>query len=120
RPEAERREALMHKPIGFGALVLIVGSAVLIASSIAHAQIEGALQYPPASVGEDAQPPPPARMAPQSVSPRRIELGVSGSSQPPTNYPFRVHPPTDIDRLPIPPAPAFGASPIPPPSAGGN
>jgi hypothetical protein len=120
KAEGERREARMHKPIGFGALVLIVGSAVLINSSTAHAQVGGALQYPPPSVGEDAQPPPPARMAPQSVSPRRIELGVSGSSQPPMHHPYRVHPLADIDRLAIQPAPLLGASPVPPPTAAGN
>jgi hypothetical protein len=63
-----------------GAL-LVAGSALLIGLSTANAQIGGAVQYPPASVGEDAQPPPPAGMAPQSMSPRRIELGVSGSSE---------------------------------------
>jgi hypothetical protein len=111
----------MHKLIGFGMLVAIIEAAVLIGSSTAYAQqIEGALQYPPLSVGEDAQPPPPARMVPQTVSPRRTELGVSGSSQLPGNYPYRVHPRTDIDRLPMPPAPLLGASPIPLPTAGGN
>ena len=65
-----------------GALfVAVVGSALLIGLGTANAQIGGAVQYPPASVGKDAQPPPPAGMVPQSVSPRRIELGVSGSSQ---------------------------------------
>ena len=62
-------------------LVAVIGSALLIGLSAAIAQVVGAVQYPPASVGEDAQPPPPAGMAPQSMSPRRIELGVSGSSQ---------------------------------------
>jgi len=57
------------------------------------AELEGALQYPPSSVGEDAQPPPPARMVPQLVSPRRIELGVSGSSLPPGTQLFLIRPP---------------------------
>src|SRR5713101_8308778 len=118
--ETERSEALMHKLTGFGTLFAAVGSAVLIASSVALAQIDGALQYPPASVGEDAQPPPPARMVPQIVSPRRIEPSLGGSSQPPTNYPFRVHRRTDSDRLPTQAAPRLGASPTPPPTAGGN
>jgi hypothetical protein len=61
--------------------VAVIGSALLIGLSAAIAQVVGAVQYPPASVGEDAQPPPPAGMAPQSMSPRRIELGVSGSSE---------------------------------------
>src|SRR5437660_5458509 len=111
----------MYKQIAFGVLLTLIGCAVLVDSTVAYAQIEGALQYPPPSVGEDAQPPPPARMVPQTVSPRRIELGVSGSSQLPTNYPYRVRPRTDdIDRLPVRPAPLLRASPIPPPSAGGN
>src|SRR5207248_4665650 len=52
------------------------------------AELEGALQYPPPSVGEDAQPPPPAKTVPQLVSPRRIELGFSGSSPPPGSQLF--------------------------------
>ena len=48
----------MHKPSGLAMLVGTIGFTVLLVSSIAHAQIEGALQYPPPSVGEDAQPPP--------------------------------------------------------------
>ena len=75
----------MHKPIVFGVLVAIIEAAVLINSSITCAQIEGALQYPPLSVGEDAQAPPPARKAPQTVSPRQTELAVSGSSRLPGN-----------------------------------
>jgi hypothetical protein len=89
-----------------GALfVAVVGSALLIGSGTANAQIGGAVQYPPASVGEDAQPPPPARMAPQSMSPRRIELGVSGSSERPDHAIRGVHP---------------RASPTPPPTLSGN
>lgn len=58
------------------------------------AEIEGALQYSPPSVGEDAQPPLPARTVPQLLSPRRIELGVSGSSPPPGTQLFLTRPPT--------------------------
>jgi hypothetical protein len=57
------------------------------------AELEGALQYPPPSVGEDAQPPPPAKTVPQLVSPRRIELGISGSSAPPGTQLFLRRPP---------------------------
>ena len=39
-----------------------------------------------------AQPPPPVRMVPQSMSPRRIELGVSGSSERPDHAIRGVHP----------------------------
>jgi len=111
---------MMHKLTGLGTLVAAIGIDVLIGSSIAHAQIGGALQYPPASVGEDAQPPPPARIVPQIVSPRRIELGVNGSSQPPIKHPNQVRSPTDIDRLPMEPPPRLGASPTPPPTTAGN
>jgi hypothetical protein len=67
--------------------------AALVAVEARSAEIEGALQYPPPSVGEDAQPPPPARTVPQLVSPRRIELGVSGSSPPPGTQLFLTRPP---------------------------
>ncbi len=106
----------MYKIIGLGTLAATTGFAILFASSIADAQIVGAVQYPPSSVGEDAQPPPPAKMAPQPVSPRRIELGVSGSSQLPTDDAYRAHPRTDIYRR----APPLGASPRLPPTTGGN
>jgi hypothetical protein len=86
-------------------LVAAIGSALLIGLSAAIAQVVGAVQYPPATVGEDAQPPPPARMLSQSMSPRRIELGFSGPSERP-GYSTR-------DARPR-------ASPTPPPTAGGN
>ena len=72
----------MHK-LNYGrflaALLAIVGVA---GGDALGAGLEGALQYPPRSLGEDAQPPPPGRMLPQPVSPWRIELGISGSSEP--------------------------------------
>jgi hypothetical protein len=86
-------------------LFAVIGCALSIGSRTANAQIGGALQYPPASIGEDAQPPPPARMAPQSMSPRRIELGFSGPSERP-GYSIRDAQPR--------------ASPTPPPTVGGN
>ena len=86
-------------------LFAVIGCALLIGSRTVNAQFGGALQYPPASVGEDAQPPPPARMAPQSMSPRRIELGVSGSSERPDHAVRGVRP---------------RASPTPPPTLSGN
>jgi hypothetical protein len=108
------------KMIGLGVIVALIGSTVPTELRTAYGQIDGALQYPPPSVGQDAQPPPPARMAPQTVSPRRIELGVSGSSQPPADYQNRVQSFTDIDRPTRPTAPPLGASPTPPLSAGRN
>lgn len=104
----------MDKLIGLG----IIGAAVLIASGVAQAQVYGAVQYPPASVGTDARPPPPAGMVPQIVSPRRIELGISGSSQSPAGYPARARPWTDNDRLQSAPPPV--TSPMPFPSVAGN
>jgi hypothetical protein len=103
---------LIQKLIGIGGLAGIMGSALLLGSSLANAQTEGALQYPPASVGEDARPPPPAGMVPPTVLPRRLELGVTGSSGPPDVYRFRIHPRTDG---------AFRFTPPPtPPTAAGN
>ena len=84
-------------------LVAVIGSALLIGVSDANAQVVGAVQYPPGSVGEDAQPPPPARMAPQSMSPRQIELGFSGPSERPAIRGVRPR-----------------SSPTPPPTAGEN
>jgi len=78
----------------FAALLAFAG---LLGANAQSAELEGALQYPPASVGEDAQPPPPARMLPQPVSPWRIELGVSGSSLPPSTQRFYIRPPLRWD-----------------------
>ena len=83
----------------------VIGSALLSGLSTATAQVGGAVQYPPASLGEDAQPPPPARMAPQSMSPRRIELGFSRPSER-LGYSIREVRPR--------------ASPKPPPTLSGN
>jgi hypothetical protein len=58
--------------------LLVFGA--LMAADARSAELEGALQYPPASAGQDAQPPPPARMVPQPVEPSRTELGFSGSA----------------------------------------
>jgi hypothetical protein len=71
----------MHKLncVILSALLAFVGLAGVDALG---AELEGALQYPPRSVGEDAQPPSPAKMRPQPVSPWRIKLAVSGSSEP--------------------------------------
>jgi hypothetical protein len=104
-----------------GLCTLVAGlGAALIASNFAHAQIDGAVQYPPASVGKDAQPPPPAGMVPPIVSPRRIELGVSGSSHSPADYSSRSRLWSDTDRHPMQPAPSPGSSPKSSSSTGGN
>jgi len=82
----------------------------LIGVHAGSAELEGALQYPPPAAGEDAQPPPPAIMLPLPVSPRRIELGVSGSSMPPSPRQFLNRPPIHWD----------GSGALPPTRSGGN
>ena len=89
-----------------GAFVLIIGFIALVGLGVAYAQVEGAVQYPPPSVGEDAQPRPPARMVPTLVSPRRLELGISGSSRAPTNLPYWIQ--QDGDRPRMEPTPHGG------------
>jgi hypothetical protein len=74
-------------------LLPLLTSVGLMGAAARGAELDGAIQYPPPSVGADAQPPPPARMVPQTVSPRRIELGFDGSSLPPSTGRFLVHPP---------------------------
>jgi hypothetical protein len=49
--------------------LLVFGT--LTAADARSAELEGALQYPPASVGKDAQPSPPARMLLPPIAPRR-------------------------------------------------
>src|SRR5215467_835509 len=110
----------MHKRIAVGAFVAMVGSAVLTDPKIACGQVEGALQYPPRSVGEDALPPPPAGIVPQIVPPRPTELGISGSTQAPVYHPYSVHLPAGIDRFALQPGRLPGASPVTPPIAGGS
>jgi hypothetical protein len=66
----------------------VLAFAALVGVEAGGAELEGALQYPPPSVGQDAHPPPPAKPVPQLVSPWRIELGISGSSAPPDTQLF--------------------------------
>jgi hypothetical protein len=83
----------MHKLGCFQLSAAVLAFAALVSVEARSAKLEGALQYPPPSVGQDAQPPPPAKTVPQLVSPRRIELGVSGSSPPPGTQLFLRRPP---------------------------
>jgi hypothetical protein len=78
---------MLTRRIAAGLLAGLIGSAFLTSSTRAYSQVDGAVQYPPAAVGADAQPPPPARMVPPVVSPRRYEFRFSGSSQWPGAYP---------------------------------
>jgi hypothetical protein len=106
----------MGKLTGLARLVAIIGAGVLIPAGFGYAQVDGAVQYPPASVGKDAQPPPPAGMVPQSVSPRRIEQGGSGSSQSPAGFASSSRLWPDTGRHP----PSLGSSSEPISSAGRN
>jgi hypothetical protein len=83
----------MHKLSYLHLSVAGLAFAALVGVEARSAELEGALQYPPPSVGEDAQPPPPARTVPQLVTPRRIELGISGSSPPSGSQLFLRRPP---------------------------
>ena len=83
----------MHKLGCFQLSAAVLAFAALVSVEARSAELQGALQYPPPSVGQDAQPPPPAKTVPQLVSPRRIELGVSGSSPPPGTQLFLRRPP---------------------------
>jgi hypothetical protein len=91
----------MHKlnavPL-FAVLAALLAFAGLICANALSAELEGALQYPPREIGEDAQPPPPAMVVPPLVSPWRIELGVSGSSAPPNTQHFLIRPLIRRDR----------------------
>jgi hypothetical protein len=73
-------------------LALLLVFAGQIGTDARSAELEGALQYPPRPIGDDAQPPPPARMAPPLVSPWWIEMGVSGSSMPSGGQRFFIRP----------------------------
>jgi hypothetical protein len=83
----------MHKLRCLHLSAAALAFAGLVGAEARSAELEGALQYPPRSVGQDAQPPPPAKTVPQLVSPRRIELGISGSSAPPGAQLFLRRPP---------------------------
>jgi hypothetical protein len=71
----------------------VLALAALVGVEAGGAELEGALQYAPPTVGQDAHPPLPAKTVPQLVSPRRIELGISGSSAPPGTLLFPTRPP---------------------------
>ena len=98
----------MHKMTWRILTAALLTSVGLIQPQVRAAELEGALQYPPPSVGEDVQPPPPARMLPQPVSPWRVELGVSGSSMPPSTQRFYIRPPLRWEGPEAPPGTRTG------------
>ena len=77
----------------FQLMAATLAFVMLVGAEARSAEPEGAFRYPPPSVGQDAQPPPPAKTVPRLVSPRRIELGISGSSAPPGTQLFLTRPP---------------------------
>lgn len=93
----------MQKLIYLNLAATLLAAVGLTGSETFGAEPEGALQYPPRSVGEDAQPPPPARMLPQPVSPWRVELGVAGSSASPGIQRFYIRPPIRLEGAGAPP-----------------
>ena len=76
----------MHKLSYFDLSAAIL--AFCIGADARGTELEGALQYPPPSIGEDAQPPPPARAVRQPVSPRRIEWASAGQAHRPARNCF--------------------------------
>jgi hypothetical protein len=65
----------MLKPSCLHLSAAALAFAALVSAEARGAEIEGALQYPPPSVGEDAQPPPPAKIVPQLVTPATHRIG---------------------------------------------
>jgi hypothetical protein len=108
----------MSKQTAFFGLVAILGFVAQVYPGVTYAQVVGAVQYPPPSVGEDAQPPPPARMVPKTALPRRLEMGTSGSSLAPTDPPYRRN--QDGVWVSMQPTPFGGMSPVPPPAGSGG
>jgi hypothetical protein len=99
----------MHKPNCTNVLAALLVSVGLVGVDALGAELEGALQYAPRSVGEDARPPSPARILPQPVSPWRIELGVIGSSELPNTQRFYILSPLHWDGPEAPPPSLAGA-----------
>jgi hypothetical protein len=93
----------MYNQTGFAALVAITGLIALADADAGHAQVVGAVQYPPLSIGEDAQPPPPARMVAKTASPR-LELSFA-----PSYPPYRWN--QDANWHPVQRAPLSGSPP---------
>jgi hypothetical protein len=89
---------LMRWLNSFLLIAAVLAFAALLGTDVRSAELEGALQYPPLSVGEDAQPPRPARMIPPLLSPRQIEFGISRSGKPPHTERLFIRTPTRFDQ----------------------
>ena len=106
----------------------IIAGVLLCGPLIAFAQTGGAVQYPPSSVGGDAQPYPPGAQ-PKKAVPNEPDEGISGSSAESLSHQLNrsggvIHPPTDVDPGITQPAPEIGphSTPVipPPGTPGGN
>ena len=118
----------MHRDKAFCLHTGIVAGILLAGPIIAFAQTGGALQYPPPSVGNDAQPYPPGAQ-PKKAVPQEPEGGISGSSSETLSHQLNrssgvIHPPANVDPGLTQPAPEVGphSMPIipPPGTPGGN
>ena len=106
----------------------LIAAVLLSGPPIAFAQTGGTLQYPPPSVGGDAQL-YPAGAEPNKAVPTEPEQGISGSSGDSLSHQLNrsggvIHPPTNVDPGLTRPAPEVGPHSmpvIPPPGTpGGN
>jgi len=106
----------------------VIAAVLLGGPVIAFAQTGGAPQYPPPSVGGDAQP-YPRRAQPKTAVPMEPDEGISGSSSEPLSHQLSrsggvIHPPANVDPGITQPAPDIGphSMPVipPPDTPGGN
>ena len=105
---SENAEALMCDRTGLVTLVAMIGFVLVSDPGVGCAQIEGAVQYPPASIGEDAQPPAAGADGAEDPIAPTARIGNRGSSLALTNPLFQIR--EGADRLPMQPAPHSGAS----------
>ena len=78
----------MHNLMLANVLAALIAAIGVTGADALGAELEGALQYPPSSIGKDAQPPAPAGMVRQ---PRRSSRPDTREALPPANARW-VHP----------------------------
>jgi hypothetical protein len=79
----------------------VIAAVLLGGPVIAFARTGGALQYPPPSLGGDAQPLPPGGQ-PKTALPKEPDEGISGCSSEPLSHQLNrsggvIHPPANVD-----------------------
>jgi len=89
---------LMRRPNPFHLIAALLAFPGLIGMDARSAELEDALQHPSLSVGEDAQPPPPARMVPSRVSPLHMELDARRRNMPPSTERLFIPSPIRFDQ----------------------